>query len=151
MVKKIKTTQTEIDSLLAKNVELENNYKRVLADYQNQERRFKEGQGIFIKFANATLLEKILLNVDSLEMAQNHLKDAGLEMVIKQIHETLKTEEIQLIESDGKLFDPLTMDCLEVVPGKKDHVIETLSKGYLLFDKVLRPAKVKVGSGITKS
>lgn len=147
MVKKIKTTKTEIEKILAKAEEHETNYKRVLADYQNQDRRFKESQSQIVKFANATLLEKILLNIDSLEMAQNHLQDAGLEIVIKQLHETLKTEGLQLIESDGKLFDPQTMDCIEVVPGKKDHVVSTLSKGYFLFDKVLRPAKVKVGSG----
>lgn len=127
--------------------ELETKYKRVLADYQNQERRLKESQNQFVKYANATLLEKILLNIDSLEMAQKHLKNADLEIVIKQFLETLKNEGLQPIESDNKLFDPLTMDCIEVVAGKKDYVVETLTKGYFLFDKVLRPAKVKVGSG----
>jgi molecular chaperone GrpE (heat shock protein) len=147
MVKKIHSSKTEIETILAKNVELENNYKRVLADYQNQERRFKEVQGQFVKYANAALLEKILLNLDSLEMAQRHLHDAGLEIVINQFQETLRNEGLQLIESDNQPFDPLTMDCIEVVSGEKDHVVETLAKGYLLFDKVLRPAKVKVGSG----
>ena len=147
MVNKTKNPKIDVEKLVAAASEQEENYKRVLADYQNQERRFKEMQGQFVKYANAVLLEKILLNLDSLEMAQSHLKDAGLEIVIKQLLETLKTEGLQLIESDDKSFDPLTMDCIEVVPGKKDQVIETLSKGYFLFDKVLRPAKVKVGSG----
>ena len=80
-------------------------------------------------------------------MAATHIKDSGLDMIIKQFMETLKVEGLQLIESDGKTFNPLTMDCVEAVPGKKDQVIETLNKGYLLYDKVLRPAKVKVGSG----
>jgi molecular chaperone GrpE len=130
--------------------ELETNYKRVLADYQNQDRRFKEAQGHLIKFANASLLEKILTNIDSLEMAAGHIKDSGLIMVIKQFMETLKTEGLQLIESDGKPFDPMKMDCIEAVSGPKDQVVETTTKGYLLYDKVLRPAKVKVGSGIMK-
>jgi molecular chaperone GrpE len=147
MVKKTQPTKTEIEKILARADEHETNYKRVLADYQNQERRFKEVQGQFVKYANATLLEKLLLNIDSLEMAQSHLKDAGLEIVIRQFHETLKNEGLQLIKSDGQQFNPLTMDCIDVVPGKKDHVIATLTKGYLLFEKVLRPAKVKVGSG----
>lgn len=147
MVKKTQPSKTEIEKILQRAEEHETNYKRVLADYQNQERRFKEMQGQFVKYANATLLEKILLNVDSLEMAQSHLKDPGLEIVIKQLQETLKNEGLQLIESDGKLFDPKTMDCIEVVPGKKDYVVSTLTKGYLLFEKVLRAAKVKVGSG----
>ena len=147
MVKKIQSPKKEIENLNFQVNELESNYRRALADYRNQERRFKETQSQIVKFANATLLEKIILNLDSLEMAQNHLKDAGLEIVIKQFLETLKNEGLQLIESDGKQFDPLTMDCIEVVPGKKNHVVSTLIKGYYLFDKILRPAKVKVGSG----
>ena len=147
MVKKIQSSKKEIENLNFQVNELEGNYRRALADYQNQERRFKETQNQIVKFASATLLEKIILNLDSLEMAQKHLKDAGLEIVIKQFLETLKNEGLQLIESDGKLFDPITMDCIEVVPGKKNHVVSTLTKGYYLFDKILRPAKVKVGSG----
>mgnify|MGYP001304088613 CR=1 FL=1 len=131
----------------ARIAELETNYKRVLADYQNQDRRFKEAQSQIIKFAGAVLIEKILPNIDSLEKAQNHLKDSGLEMVIKELHETLKSEGLQPIESDNKLFDPKTMDCVEAIPGKKDQVVETLTKGYFLYGKVLRPAKVRVGSG----
>ena len=147
MVKKTPTPSKEVIALNAKIAELEENYKRVLADYQNQERRFKEVQSQFIKYANATLLEKILSNIDSLEMAQKHLQDTGLDMIVKQLLETLKNEGLQLIESDSKPFDPITMDCIEVVPGPKDQVIVTLNPGYYLFDKVLRPAKVKVGSG----
>ena len=60
MVKKTPTPSKEVIALNAKIAELEENYKRVLADYQNQERRFKEVQSQFIKYANATLLEKIL-------------------------------------------------------------------------------------------
>ena len=147
MVKKTPKNH-EIEKLMARNAELEVNYKRVLADYQNQDRRFKEAQGHLIKFANASLLDKLLENIDSLEMAVGHLKDSGLTMIIGQLLETLKAEGLQSIESDGKTFDPLTMDCIEVVPGEKDKVVETLNNGYLLYDKVLRPAKVKVGSGI---
>ena len=141
---------TEIDKLKAHASEMELSYKRVLADYQNQERRFKEAQHDIVKFASATLIEKLLLNIDSLELAQTHLQDTGLNMIVKQLQETLKTEGLQLIESDGQIFNPVTMDCVEVVSGAKDKVIETVAKGYFLFDKVLRPAKVKVGSGDKK-
>jgi len=132
---------------IEKIAELEENYKRVLADYQNQERRNKEGQGHVIKMANATLIEKILLNLDSLELAQKHLKDKGLQMVIDHFFVTLSQEGLSEIKTDHNLFDPLLMDCTEVIPGKKDHVLETVAKGYYLFDKVLRPVKVKVGFG----
>lgn len=128
--------------------ELENNYKRALADYQNQERRHKEMESSLIKNASAPILEKLLVILDSLEMAQLHLKDQGLQMVIDQSHKLLQSEGLEPIETDGKPFDPFTMDCTELVDGPKDIVIETVSKGYTLFGKALRPARVKVGTTI---
>lgn len=127
--------------------ELENNYRRALADYQNQERRHRELSSSLVKMASSALIEKLLLTLDALQMAQTHLKDQGLQMVIDQFLATLSQEGLSEISSDGQDFDPLTMDCTEIVPGKKNLVIETTSRGYFLFDKVLRPAKVKVGSG----
>lgn len=125
----------------------EEKYKRVLADYQNQERRHREMSSSLIKMASASLIEKLLLNLDALQLAQAHLRDKGLQMVIDQFIQTFSSEGLSEIDSDGKSFDPLTMDCVETVSGEKDQVVETISKGYFLFDKVLRPAKVRVGSG----
>jgi molecular chaperone GrpE (heat shock protein) len=83
MVKKVSQKYEE------KIIELEEKYKRVLADYQNQERRHKEGQSQLIKMANATLIEKLLINIDSLELAQKHLQDKGLQIVIDQFLSSL--------------------------------------------------------------
>ena len=140
----VKKTQKKHEEKI---IELEEKYKRVLADYQNQERRHKEGQSQLIKMANAILIEKLLADLDSLELAQKHLQDKGLSMVIDQFFTTLSQEGLKEIETDHGQFDPLLMDCTEVVPGKKDQVVETITKGYYLYDNVLRPAKVKVGSG----
>ena len=148
MVKKTKKQDKNLEGLQNKIQELEENYKRVLADYQNQERRHKEMESQIVKFAQATLIEKILLSLDSLQMAQSHLQDKGLQIVIDQFLKTLESEGLKNIDTDNQTFDPNTMDCLELTSGKKDQVIETVSKGYYLFDKVLRPAKVKVGNGM---
>ncbi len=154
MVKKTKTLN-ELDVLQKRLAEIqeqfeatEEKYKRVLADYQNQERRHKEQQVNIIKMASASLIEKLLLNLDSLVMAQSHLKDRGLQIVIDQFKSTLSQEGLTEIKSENQEFDPIIMDCTEVVPGDKNKVVETISPGFYLFDKVLRPAKVKVGSGI---
>lgn len=141
MVKKTSKTDPKI-------LELENNYKRVLADYQNQQRRHQEMSSQLVKMASASLIEKLLITLDSLQLAQDHLKDAGLQIVIDQFNKILESEGLQVIDSNNKSFDPLTMDCTEVVDGPKDQVIETISKGYTLFDKVLRPARVKVGNTV---
>ena len=125
--------------------DLENKFKRVLADYQNQTKRHESRQVEVIKFANQDLLDKLLPVLDSLELAQHHLKDTGLNLVIDQFIKVLKLEEVQELKSTGQKFDPQTMDCASLVEGKKDIAINTLVKGYTYYDKVLRPAKVEVG------
>ncbi|OGD71026.1 nucleotide exchange factor GrpE [Candidatus Collierbacteria bacterium RIFCSPLOWO2_01_FULL_50_23] len=144
-----KTTKPrEMEVLKEQLTALDDKFKRALADYQNQEKRHASQKSVFIKFANETLLEKIIPILDDLERAQSHLNDTGLGHVIKQFHLVLSGEGISVIESDNADFDPATMDCAEVVAGEKDKVVKTLALGYRLYDKVLRPAKVEVGNGV---
>lgn len=63
--------QAEID-------ELTNRWKRALADYENLEKRINAEKNDFVKFANASLLLKILPALDTLIIAQKHLGDEGL-------------------------------------------------------------------------
>ncbi len=126
---------------------LDDKFKRLMADYQNQEKRYIAQKSVIYKLANETLLAKIIPVIDDLERAQSHLNDHGLAHVLKQFHQVLAGEGLTIIESDGADFDPQTMDCAEVVAGPKNKVMKTVAKGYRLFDKVLRPAKVEVGSG----
>ncbi len=144
---KLKNLQEKFVELEERVDSTEEKYKRVLADYQNQSRRHKDQESSIVRMASAIIIEKLLLSLDSLQLAQSHLKDKGLQMVIDQFLSVFSDEGLSQIESDDQDFNPLTMDCTEVVPGKKDVVVETISTGYYLHDKVLRPAKVKVGSG----
>jgi len=127
---------------------LDDKFKRALADYQNQEKRHEAQRLLLAKFANEDLLAKILPVIDDLERAQNHLNDAGLGHVLKTFHQLLTSEGLSVIDSDNVDFDPATMDCAEVVAGPKDKIVKTVTKGYRLYDKILRPAKVEVGINI---
>jgi molecular chaperone GrpE len=126
---------------------LTNKWKRALADYQNLEKRVNKEQKDLIKFTNAALIDKFLSVLDHLEKAEDHLKDKGLIIAVDQFRQVLAAENVSQIKALNKNFDPIKMDCVEVVKGKKDKVIEVIQKGYLINDKVLRPAKVKVGKG----
>jgi molecular chaperone GrpE len=130
--------------------DLENRFKRALADYQNLEKRHASQKDDLVKFANQGLLDKLLPLLDDLERAQAHLQDSGLELIIDQFHQLLISEGVTPIISDRQIFDPQTMDCAEVVPGPKNKVVTTLAKGYYYHDRVLRPARVEVGSGQKK-
>jgi molecular chaperone GrpE len=127
--------------------ELENNWKRALADYRNLEKRVAEERDIFLAFANSMLLLRLLPVLDNLEALSKHMDDEGLKMTIKDFKRVLSEEGIKEIEVEGKKFDAEKMEAIDHVDGPKDEVVEVLQKGYLMKDKVLRPARVKVGSG----
>jgi molecular chaperone GrpE len=127
--------------------ELDDRYKRTLADYQNLEKRIIQEKADFTKFARASLLEKLLPVLDSLGKCCLHLKDKGLNLVLDQFRAILKSEGLGEIEAFNKPFDPKLMEVVEVVPGPQNMVVEEILKGYTLGNRVLRSAKVRVGRG----
>lgn len=128
--------------------ELENNWKRALADYKNLERRTAEEKLEFAEFANMVLIQRLLPIVDNLELLQKHVDDTGLKMIIKEVKQVLTDNGVAQLESDGKAFDSETMDCVETAECEEkshDKVVETLTRGYKFKTKILRPARVRVG------
>ena len=128
-------------------VQLENQLKRSLADYQNLKKRIETDKDEFIKFASATVIDKLLSVLDDLERAETHLKDKGLKLALDQFRQVLKSEGVEELKVINTDFDPQTSDCQQLVKGPKNKIINIIQKGYLLNGKVLRPAKVKVGQG----
>lgn len=125
--------------------ELEDLWKRALADYQNLEKRVAKEKEEFAKFANSELILKILPAIDDLEKAERHLEDEGLSLALENLRQGLKETGLEKIELEGKRFDPLEMECVEVSQGGEGKVLEEIRAGYKLNGKVLRPAQVKVG------
>jgi len=133
---------------------LENQLKRVLADYQNLEKRIAEEKSSWIRSANKDLLLKLLPGLDNLILAEKHTQDEGVKLSIKHFLDILENEGVKKIETEGANFDPRLMEAVstqEVDPsagsGQGDgKVVEELRAGYTLNDSVLRPAQVVVGS-----
>jgi molecular chaperone GrpE len=125
--------------------ELTNNWKRALADYKNLEKRVAEDRLEVVRFANRTLILKLLAVFDNLEVLQKHSEDEGIEMILKEFRQILNDEDLQEIEAEGKKFDEAEMEAVELVDGKEGKVMEVTQKGYKLHKKVIRPAQVKVG------
>ena len=141
------TVTKDIDhkSTFARNRELEDQLKRALADYQNLERRVEEERRILGQLSSAILIEKFLPVLDNLENAQSHLKDQGLEIVLKQFKDILREENVEEVETEGSQFDPNWHEATEVVEGPNEGmVVKVIRKGYKLNGKVLRPAQVVV-------
>ncbi len=136
----------ELAKLKERAAELEENWKRAVADGRNLERRTRMEREAVSQFGNALLLAKLLPVVDALEEAAAIINDSGVLLILKQLREVLNSEGVKEIEAEGQKFDPNLHEAVEVTAGEKDQVIEVVAKGYIMGDRVIRPAKVKVGN-----
>ncbi len=140
--------KSQIEALHKRIEELENNWKRALADYKNLERRTAEEKDEFAQFANMLLIQRLFPILDNLQLLEKHISDSGLKMIVKEFLTVLEENGISQMETDGKEYDSASMDCVDTVDcddGCKGKVVETTARGYKLKNKILRPAKVKVG------
>jgi molecular chaperone GrpE len=139
----------QVKALQEQIANLDANWKRSLADYQNLLRRVESDKKEFLKMSNANLIARLLPSLDIIELAASHTGDMGVQLAAKQFREALKQEGLEEITpSIGDLFDHSLHECGETVSPLGDHVqnsiAELILKGYRLGDYVLRAAKVKV-------
>lgn len=130
--------------------DLEEKYKRALADYQNLQKRSLASQQQAILQSKINLISQFLPLLDDLETASKHIKNDGLQLVLENFYQLLNKLDVSTPQVEGKAFDPQTMECSELVSGKSNIVVSVDQKGYLLRDRLIRPAKVKVGRGQEK-
>ncbi|MDA1208898.1 MAG: nucleotide exchange factor GrpE [bacterium] len=128
---------------------------RAQADLQNAKVRMEKEGAEIRAFALAGLLVKLLPTVDNFQRAFDHLPKelqgnewvGGLLAVEQGLITDLQSVGLQKMECLGKLVDPNIHEILQTGEGEKDMILKVFEEGYLLNDRVLRPAKVKVGSG----
>ncbi len=119
-----------------------NSWKRAAADLANYKKGEIERAGLLVNYAKEDMFYGILPILDSIYLAAEHFGKDGFAPVQKQIEEFLKKEGIEEIVVEGKEFDSSIMESIgESESGK----LEEVQKGYKCGEKVLRPAKVKVG------
>lgn len=131
------------------------NWQRAQADYINFKRRTEQEQAEATRRANAVLLLNLLPVLDDFERAlpkmQARSSDLpwveGIDLIYRKFLSKLENEGIKRIEAKGKDFDPRFHEAVLYEEGEEGKVIEELETGYLLGDRLLRPAKVKVGRG----
>lgn len=131
--------------------------KRAIADMENMRRRMAEDRDRMALFANAELIKGLLPIVDNFRRANSHLPKEipeqlkgyidGISQITNQLSLLLEKEGVKKIEALNKPFDPTFHEAITMAKGPKDTVIEVLEDGYTLSSHVLRPAKVKIGTG----
>ena len=151
--------QAEFLALQAKNTELADNYLRAKAEAENARRRADEEISKARKFAVESFAESLLPVTDSLE-AGLQLKDAsaeqireGTEATLKQLKSALERNRVMEIDpAAGAKFDPHQHQAISMVPlppestQEVNTIVMVLQKGYLIADRVLRPALVTVAA-----
>ncbi|EOA09270.1 molecular chaperone GrpE (heat shock protein) [Pediococcus acidilactici D3] len=144
----------EIEKITAERDELSDKYIRAQAEIVNMRRRNEKEQASLLKYDGQKLAKAILPALDNLERAltveAEHSEQLlkGVEMVQKDLLKALKENDIAEIEADGQKFDPNLHQAVQTVPADDDHpadtVVKVFQKGYILKDRVLRPAMVVV-------
>ncbi|MBI3366718.1 nucleotide exchange factor GrpE [Candidatus Roizmanbacteria bacterium] len=130
--------------------EFKHKYLRVLADYQNLEKRIFNEKEEIVKNANAHLILMLLPFLDSLDKAEVFVKDQGLTLVKDQYKKTLQEVGLEELKVLGKEFDPYTAEVIDMIDGEKDNMVtEVLRKGYTFNGKILRVAQVKVSKKVS--
>ena len=127
---------------------------RVLADADNTRKRAQAEAASAQKFALERFAETLLPVLDSLEGAVKSKDPSGVELVLRQMLAALEKSSIREISpATGERFDPYRHQAMAAVESEAapNTVVSTLQKGYLLHDRVLRPALVTVSKAVEKS
>jgi molecular chaperone GrpE len=145
----------EIELLKGKLEEAENRYLRLQADFDNFRRRTRLDLEASQKYRAQKLITDLLPAIDNFERAMKIEADneqtktllQGVDMVYRSLLDALKNEGVEPIESVGKEFNPHQHQA--VMQGEDENygsnvVTDEFQKGYMLKDRVIRPAMVKV-------
>ena len=147
--------QAELAELKAKSADLADQFLRAKAEAENARRRAEDEISKSRKFAVESFADSLLPVVDSLE-AGLAIKDAtsqqireGTEATLRQLIAALERNKVMAINpAPGAKFDPHQHQAISVVPAEQEAntVVGVLQKGYLIADRVLRPALVTVAA-----
>ena len=143
---------SDVERLRAENRALRERLMRTLADFDNFRKRTEREKQSLGRFAIFDVVKDFLPVVDNLERAlaaSGKLEDLklGLEMVMKQQGDVLERHGVEMVESVGKAFDPTVHQAVTREESEEVAVpmVKTeLQRGYLLYDRLLRPAMVTV-------
>jgi len=145
--------EQQVAELQAKQTELADAYLRAKAETENIRRRADEEMSKARKFAVESFAESLLPVKDSLEAALA-IENAAVEQLREGTHATLRqltaalarSKVLEIAPPAGTRFDPHQHQSISVVPAAQDPntVVAVLQKGYLIADRVLRPALVTV-------
>jgi molecular chaperone GrpE len=134
---------------------------RSQADFENYKKRATREKEEGIKYANSSLLERLLPIIDNFDLGLAAARGegekspiySGMKLVLKQLQDFLSENGLQPINAEGEKFDPNLHEAIAHEPSNdvpENVVIRQTRRGYKLKDRLLRPSSVVVSSGPAK-
>ena len=134
---------------------LNSQYIRLAADFDNYRKRQAQEREQLLKFGTEEALKKMIIVLDNFDRAKKSLTDCedytkyqeAFDLLQKQVNDELAKLGMEIIEAEGKEFDPNYHEAVMQTPtsDSPEHtILAELQKGYKLGDKVLRPSMVNV-------
>jgi molecular chaperone GrpE len=148
---------SEMDQLKADIAEQKDKYLRLMAEFENFKRRTAKERIDLIQTAGKDIIVSLLDILDDCDRAEKQLTTSddiavqkeGIQLVFNKIRATLQSKGLKAMESVGKDFDVESHEAITEIPAPNDEmkgkVVDEITKGYLLNDKIIRFAKVVVG------
>ncbi len=154
--------EQRIEELEAK---VEENYQlalRAKAETENVKRRSERDVSSARKYALERFVDDLIPVIDSLEQGMGHQVEGteaeamreGLELTMKLFTDAMAKHGVERLDPAGKPFNPEHHEAMSMIESQDvepDHVLQVFQKGYLLHGRIVRPARVIVARGPTKS
>ena len=145
-------TNEELERVKAERDALIDRVARLQAEFDNARKRETRERNEFRDFAVAGAVEQFLPVLDNFQLALKSTGSTdqlrtGVELIVKQMEEALRSLNVQPVETVGAVFDPRVHEALDMVerPDLPDHqVIDEVRRGYRIKERLLRPALVRV-------
>ena len=148
---------SELDTLKLELVDQKDKYLRLMAEFENFRRRTAKERIELIQTASKEVIVSFLDVLDDCDRAEKQLNSAddialqkeGIQLVFNKVRSTLNAKGVVAMESINETFDVDKHEAITEVPvpneKMKGKIVDEISKGYLLNDKIIRFAKVVVG------
>ena len=150
-------TKKELEEAKAEIEELQDNYRRLYADFDNYKKRVTKERFELMNQAGRDIIQSLLPVLDDFDRAKAEADkegsseqfSEGVNLVYHKLHQILEQKGLKAMETTGEVFDPEFHEAVAEIPAPsedmKGKIMDTLEKGYLLKDKIIRFAKVVVG------
>lgn len=149
--------QQELEEKDEQIAELKDKYLRLMAEFENHRKRTVKEKLDMMKSAARDTMSALLPVLDDFDRAKKNAEDEnntevfteGVSLVYNKLYNTLQQKGLEAMDSTGEVFDPELHEAITEIPAPsedmKGKVFDTVEKGYLLKEKIIRHAKVVVG------